>query len=64
MGVPNRSCTRHQVLALAASAKLDAFEKVKKMIDEMVTVLKKDQEDEVSAGSSAPPHCFFENWRF
>jgi DNA repair exonuclease SbcCD ATPase subunit len=36
-----------QVLALAASAKLDAFEKVKKMIDEMVTVLKKDQEDEV-----------------
>jgi len=37
----------YQVLALAAEAQLDAFEKVKKMIDEMVTVLKKDQEDEV-----------------
>merc|ERR1719443_152015 len=36
-----------EVLALAASAKLDAFEKVKKMIDEMVAVLKKDQADEV-----------------
>jgi len=36
-----------EVLALAASAQLDAFEKVKKMIDEMVVVLKKDQEDEV-----------------
>jgi hypothetical protein len=36
-----------QVLALAASAQLDAFEKVKKMIDEMVAVLKKDQADEV-----------------
>merc|ERR1719428_1687047 len=35
------------VLALAAQAELDAFEKVKKMIDEMVAVLKKDQEDEV-----------------
>merc|ERR1719310_2068380 len=35
------------VLALAAQAQLDAFEKVKKMIDEMVAVLKKDQEDEV-----------------
>merc|ERR1719389_601931 len=36
-----------EVLALAAQAELDAFEKVKKMIDEMVAVLKKDQEDEV-----------------
>merc|ERR1719482_1157446 len=35
------------VLALAAKAQLDAFTKVKAMIDEMVTVLKKDQEDEV-----------------
>merc|ERR1719353_847487 len=39
--------TAKEDLALAASAQLDAFEKVKKMIDEMVTVLKKDQEDEV-----------------
>merc|ERR1719247_2356979 len=36
-----------QLLALAATAQLDAFDKVKKMIDEMVTVLKKDQADEV-----------------
>jgi chromosome segregation ATPase len=36
-----------EVLALAAQAQLDAFAKVKAMIDEMVTVLKKDQEDEV-----------------
>merc|ERR1719389_1342665 len=35
------------VLALAATAQLDAFDKVKKMIDEMVAVLKKDQADEV-----------------
>ena len=35
-----------QLLALAATAQLDAFDKVKK-IDEMVTVLKKDQADEV-----------------
>merc|ERR1719353_392007 len=39
--------TAKEDLALAASAQLDAFEKVKKMIDEMVVVLKKDQEDEV-----------------
>ena len=36
-----------QLLALAATAQLDAFDKVKKMIDEMVAVLKKDQADEV-----------------
>merc|ERR1719263_1893505 len=36
-----------QLLALAATAQLDAFDKVKKMNDEMVTVLKKDQADEV-----------------
>jgi hypothetical protein len=36
-----------QLAALSAHAKLDAFTKIKALIDDMVTVLKKDQEDEV-----------------
>jgi hypothetical protein len=36
-----------QLAALSAHAKLDAFTKIKALIDDMVAVLKKDQEDEV-----------------